>query len=99
VDGTRTRKNPEEPSASSASVARDGANGRESTQLASVSRSLVHTVEELEAALASITRALGSASGDAVVVLAGERAALRAELRGLRECKAKNIVALRRRPA
>jgi hypothetical protein len=38
------------------------------------------TRHELQAAIASVTRALGTASGDAVVVLATERAAMRAEL-------------------
>jgi len=38
------------------------------------------TLGDLEAAIASLTRALATASGDAVVVLAAERAALRAEL-------------------
>jgi hypothetical protein len=37
-------------------------------------------VSALEAAIAAVTRALTTASGEAVVVLAAERAALRAEL-------------------
>jgi hypothetical protein len=40
-------------------------------------------VTELEAAIASVTRALGDASGEAVTLLASERAAMRAELQKL----------------
>jgi len=80
VDGTRTRKGPEKTATAPENPSGDGANRRDSTRFEHGSRPFRHTVEELEAALVSVTRALGSASGDAVVVLAGERAALRAEL-------------------
>jgi hypothetical protein len=51
-------------------------------------------VAELEAAIASVTRALGAVPDEAVVLLVGERAALRAELRALREGEAGNILVL-----
>jgi hypothetical protein len=65
--------------------------------LASGSRPFVQRVAELEAAIESVTRALGTTAGDALVVLAGERAAMRAELRQLRQAEQANVVELDRR--
>jgi short-subunit dehydrogenase involved in D-alanine esterification of teichoic acids len=53
-------------------------------------------VAEIEAAIASVTRVLGRAPDDAVPMLVAERAAMRAELRALRERDAGNIVPLDR---
>jgi hypothetical protein len=55
------------------------------------------TPRDLEAAIANVTRALAVASGEAVVVLASERAAMRAELLELRS--AANVVPLPTRTA
>ena len=49
---------------------------------------------ELEAAIASVTRALGMAPDEAVELLVSERAAMRVELRALIEAEAGNVVAL-----
>jgi hypothetical protein len=55
----------------------------------------VQRVAELEAAIVSVTRALGRASDEGVELLVSERAAMRAELRALREkSKAGNVVVL-----
>jgi len=61
-------------------------NGRESCSFATRSRTFVHaaTVEELRAAIAAVTRALGSGhQRDQILELVRERAALRRELQAL----------------
>lgn len=78
MDGTRTCDEPRKRAGFAGSAQGEGANGRESSPFAPIQNPL--TQGELEAAIATVTRALATASGDAVVILAGERAALRAEL-------------------
>ena len=51
---------------------------------------------EIEDAIASVTRALGRVPDEVVEVLVVERAAMRAELRALRETQAGNVVPLER---
>jgi hypothetical protein len=51
-------------------------------------------VAEIEAAISSVTRALGSATDEAVPMLVAERGAMRAELRALREAEAGTVVVL-----
>jgi hypothetical protein len=65
--------------------------------LASRSRPLALRVAELEAAIANVTRVLGTAPAEAVVALVNERAAMREELRALAALKQTNVVALNRR--
>jgi hypothetical protein len=55
-----------------------GANGYDSSPFAPIQNQV--TQRDVEAAIASVTRALATATGDAVVILVSERAALRAEL-------------------
>jgi hypothetical protein len=74
VDGTRTRERQRITRGKQASASTEGTNGHESSPFAPIQ------TLDLEAAIASITRALATASGDTVAVLARERAALRAEL-------------------
>jgi hypothetical protein len=50
---------------------------------ASGSRPVALRVADLEAAIANVTRALGTASAETVVALVNERAAMREELREL----------------
>jgi hypothetical protein len=61
---------------------------------ASRSRSFEQRVSELEAAIASVTRALSGVADEAIELLVAERAAMRAELRALREADAGNVVVL-----
>jgi hypothetical protein len=71
------------------------ANGRESEQLATLSRSFVHatTAGELRAAIAAVTRALAVARDrDDVLELARERTALRQELQGLQDNVSNEVV-------
>lgn len=49
---------------------------------------------EIEAAIAGVTRALARVPDEAVPMLVAERAAMRAELRALRETQAGNVVTL-----
>jgi short-subunit dehydrogenase involved in D-alanine esterification of teichoic acids len=51
-------------------------------------------VAEFEAAIASVTGALGRVPDEVVPMLVAERAAMRAELRALRETQAGNVVTL-----
>jgi short-subunit dehydrogenase involved in D-alanine esterification of teichoic acids len=51
-------------------------------------------VAEIEAAIAGVTRALARVPDEAVPMLVAERAAMRAELRALRETQAGNVVTL-----
>jgi hypothetical protein len=81
---------------SSNAPSRTGAKRSDSRHLAPVSRPFEQRVAEIEAAIASVTRVLGRAPDDAVPMLVAERAAMRAELRALRERDAGNIVPLDR---
>jgi hypothetical protein len=74
VDGTRTWEGARKHAGFLGSANGEGANGRESSPFAPI------RTRDLQAAIASITRALASASGEDVVVLARERAAPRTEL-------------------
>jgi hypothetical protein len=73
---------------------RTGAKTSDSKPFAFVSRPFEQRVAELEAAIASVTRALGGVADEAVVMLVIERAAMRAELRAVREADAGNVVVL-----
>jgi hypothetical protein len=82
VDGTRTwgksAKGPGKHADAPSRSMSPGANGRDSSPFTPIQAP--PTRGDLEAAIASVTRAIAISSGQATVVLATERAALRAEL-------------------
>jgi hypothetical protein len=94
VDGTRTRKENGKKSpfrrAARRAPARTGASRCRS-------RPFEQRVAELEAAIASVTRALGSAAGEAVEFMCRERGAMRDELRALKQQATENVVVLESR--
>jgi hypothetical protein len=83
-----TAGNTEKPSSSDGGsegeISRNGGKSRFSRHLATGSRPFALRVAELEAAIATVTRALGAARDDEVVLLVTERTAMRAELRDAR---------------
>jgi hypothetical protein len=71
-----------------------GAKRSESRHFATGSRPFEQRMAEIEAAIASVTRALGRVTDEAVPMLVAERAAMRAELRALAETEAGKVVPL-----
>jgi hypothetical protein len=90
VDGTRTREGPRNYPRFSGNAQEEGPNGRESSPFAPIRDPL--SQRDLEAAIASVTRALATATGEAVAILVSERAVLRAELASI--LSSPNVVAL-----
>jgi hypothetical protein len=71
-----------------------GAKRSHSRHFAPRSRPFVQRGAEVEAAIAGVTTALGRAPDEVVPMLVAERAAMRAELRALRETQTANVVTL-----